>query len=260
VSEAYNALSEALADFLQNGKNVGGEPEKLDATDLTVEKLHEASAFIRDDESITTRFAKPKYWTVENFSIPNGGDGTKQGLDKYPGYDCLMLGIWGDRSNNEEGDLGNARIYQKVHLDAGRYYFGNTFQTRYNLSQAYVFAATQLLPTSAIEQEAIAWHSFASGGDNSKYDGVYFTLTDPSDVYLGFQVNLADGAGEQEFRADKVLFYGYNVNTGIETKSAYDVNTPLQIFSLSGLRLQQVPTRGFYILRQGGATRKIFAK
>lgn len=260
VSEAYNALSEALADFLQNGKNPGGEPEKLDATDLTVEKLHQASGFTRDDESVTTRFAKPKYWTVENFSIPNGGDGTKQGLDKYPGYDCLMLGIWGDRSNNEEGDLSDARLYQKVRLDAGRYYFGNTFNTRYNLTQAYLFASTQLLTTNAIEQESLAWRSFASGGDDSKYNGIYFTLDEPADVYLGFQVNLADGAGEQEFRADKVVLYGYGVQTGIETLNVSDANAPVQFYNLSGLRLQQAPTHGFYILRQGGTTRKLFAK
>ena len=260
MSEAYNALSEALADFLQNGKNPGGEPEKLDATDLTVEKLHQASAFIRDDESVTTRFAKPKYWTVENFSIPNGGDGTKQGLDKYPGYDCLMLGIWGDRDNNEEGDLSDARLYQKVHLDAGRYYFGNTFNTRYNLTQAYLFAASQLLATNAIEQESLAWRSFASGGDDSKYNGIYFTLDEPADVYLGFQINLADGAGEQEFRADKVLLYGYGIQSGIETLNVNDANAPVQYYNLSGLRLQQAPTHGFYILRQGGTTRKLFVK
>ncbi len=260
VSEAYNALSEALAQFLQNGRNVGGEPEKLDATDLTVEKLHEATLFARDDESVTTRFAKPKHWTVENFSIPNGGDGTKQGLDKYPGYDCLMLGIWGDRDNNEEGDLSNARIYQKVQLDAGRYYFGNTFNTRYNLGQAYLFAAAEPLPTTDIEQEAIAWHSFATGGDDSKYQGIYFTLDEPAEVCLGFQANLADGAGEKEFRADKVLLYGYGIDTGIETLSpAADCQRPYY-FTLSGLRLQQAPKHGFYILRQGGHTRKLLAK
>ena len=260
VSEAYNALSEALADFLQNGRNAGGEPEMLDATNLTVEKLHETSAFARDDESITTRFAKPKYWTVDNFSIPNGGDGTKQGLDKYPGYDCLMLGIWGDRNNNEVGDLSDARIYQKVHLDAGRYYFGNTFNTRYNLTQAYVFAATELLPTTAIEQQSIAWHSFASGGDDSKFDGIYFTLAEPADVYLGFQANLADGAGEQEFRADKVVLYGYGIDTSVEAPSASAAAAPRQYFTLSGLRLQQPPQHGFYLLRQDGTTRKLFAK
>ena len=221
MSEAYNALSEALADFMQNGRNAGGQPEKLNATDLTLEKLHEASGFERADESVTTRFAAPKYWTVENFSIPNGGDGTKQGLDRYPGYDCLALGLWDDRSRNEEGDLADARIYQKVHLEAGRYYFGNTFETRYNLHQAYLFAATQPVATADMETQSIAWLSLLKrNSDNSQYDGIWFTLTEPTDVLLGFQANLAEGSGQQEFRADKVVLYGYGVDTGINAPSS----------------------------------------
>ena len=261
VSEAYNALSEALADFLQNGRNGGGEPEKLNATDLTVEKLHEASAFSRDDETVTTRFAKPKYWTVENFSIPNGGDGTKQGLDKYPGYDCLMLGLWDDRDRNEDGDLTNARIYQRVQLDAGRYYFGNTFNTRYNLNQAYLFASSEPLKTSEIETASIAWRNFSTGGDDSKFDGIYFTLEQSQEVCLGFQADLANGAGQQEFRADKVVLYGYNVASGVELLNVVDnSHAPVQYFTLTGLRLQQAPQHGFYIVRQGSKTRKLFAK
>ena len=260
VSNAYNALSEALADFLQNGKNAGGEPEKFNATDLTEEKLHEASEFARDDESITSRFAKPKYWTVENFSIPNGGSGTKQGLDKYPGYDCLMLGLWDDRDSNEEGDLANARIYQRIHLDAGRYYFGNTFQTRYNLGRAYLFAASEPVATSEMEQQSLAWLNISSGGDDNKFNGIYFTLDQTQDVCLGFQANLADGSGQQEFRANKVVLYGYNVDTGIEEMRPNAAQrSPAAYYSLSGTRLQQAPQHGFYIVREGGKTRKMIA-
>ena len=261
ISAAYNTLSEALADFLQNGRNPAGEPEKLNATDLTVEKLHEASQFAREDESVTTRFAKPKYWTVENFSIPNGGDGTKQGLDKYPGYDCLMLGLWDDRDRNEEGDLSDARIYQRVHLDAGRYYFGNTFQTRYNLGQAYLFAASEPIATSEMETASIAWHNFSTGGEDSKFNGIWFTLSEPQDVCLGFQANLADGSGQQEFRADKVVLYGYGIDTSIQQLSTQSAEqAPVQIFTLSGTRLQQAPQRGIYIVRQGNKVRKLMAK
>ena len=257
ISETYNTLSEALADFLQNGRNPGGEPEKLSAVDITEEKLHEASGFSREDQSVTTRFAKPAYWTVENFGIPNGGDGTKQGLDKYPGYDCLMLGIWDDRGNSQEGDLSNARIYQTVHLDAGRYYFGNTFQTRYNLSKAYLFAASEPLPTEDIETQSIAWLDIANGGASSTFNGIFFTLSEPQDVCLGFQANLAEGAGEQEFRADKVVLYGYNIVDAIQTVSFEDnSDAPTEIYSLQGIRLQSEPQRGVYIVRKGNKTVK----
>ena len=262
VDKAYNALSEALADFLQNGRNGGGEPEKLNATDLTIEKLQEADHFARADEGVTTRFAAPAYWTVENFSIPNGGDGTKQGLDKYPGVDCLALGLWDDRDRNEEGDLTNARIYQKVTLDAGRYYFGNTFDTRYNLHQAYLFAATQPLATSDIETQSIAWLDLNQrASDNAQFDGIYFTLTEQTEVYLGFQANLADGSGQQEFRADKILLCGYDVATDIEQISTTDEEgAPVEYYTLTGVRLQQAPLHGFYLVRQGGRTVKCFNK
>ena len=261
ISTVYNTLSEALTDFLQNGRNGGGEPEKLNATDITEEKLTEANAFSRDDEAIATRFAKPKYWTVENFSIPNGNDGTKQGLDKYPGYDCLMLGLWNDRENNETGDLANARIYQRVHLDAGRYYFGNTFNTRYSLHQAYIFAASEPLATSEIEQHSIAWLNISNGGDDNKFNGIYFTLSEPQDVCLGFQANLAEGSGTQEFRINQVVAYSYNVLNGIEEISSQVVlPSSVAYYTLSGTRLQQAPQHGFYIVRQDGKTRKMVRK
>ncbi len=258
VSKAYNTLSESFADFLVNGRNPGGEPEKLDATDITIEQLHEASGFARADESVTSRFAAPEYWTVENFSIPNGGDGTKQGLDKYPGYDCLMLGIWDDRDRNEEGDLTNARIYQKVTLDAGRYYFGTTFQTRYNLNQAYLFAAEAPVATADMETQSIAWLNISNGGGDSNFNGIFFTLEEPKEVCLGFQADLANGNGQQEFRADKVVLYGYNIATAIQTVTDEDSSdAPVEIYSLQGIRLQQVPQHGVFIVKKGNKTVKM---
>ena len=258
VSNAYNSLSEALANFLQNGRNPGGQPDKMGAADLTIDKLHEGSNFARMDETVTTRFAAPQYWTVDNFYIQKGGEGIKQGLDKYPGYDCLSLGLWDDRDHNETGDLTDARIYQTVALDAGRYYFGNTFDTRYNLHQAYLFAAAQTLPTADIETRSIAWLDLNKrDADNNHFDGIYFTISQPMDVYLGFQANLAEGSGQQEFRANKVVLYGYNVESGIETMTVVeDSNAPRQYYTLTGVRLQQPPQHGFYIVRQGGKTQK----
>ena len=172
-----------------------------------------------------------------------------------------MLGIWNDRDNNEEGDLANARIYQRVHLDAGRYYFGNTFQTRYNLLQAYLFAAEEPVATSEMETTSLAWRNISNGGDDSKYNGIYFTLDEPKDVCLGFQANLADGSSAQEFRADKVVLYGYSIDTGIDDvqRSSLTVQRPTY-YTLSGVRLQQPPTHGFYIVRQGNTMRKVMAK
>ena len=134
--------------------------------------------------------------------------------------------------------------------------------TRYNLSQAYIFAAEEPLASADIESQSIAWLSIASGGDDSKYNGIYFTLDEPKDVCIGFQANLAEGSGTQEFRADKVLFYGYGAQSGIEVlpNSFNDEDAPIAIYNLAGTRLKQAPQQGIYIVRQGNKTRKVISK
>lgn len=263
VTDAYYTLNEAYNDFLVNGKNPGGEPEKLNATNVTESKLKEMSDFSRSDKSVSTRFASPEYWTVENFRIPKGGEGVKNGLDRYPGYDCLMLGLWDDREGNEDGDLANARIYQKVHLEAGRYYFGNTFNALYNLHRAYIFASEQLIPTEEMESNSLAYYSLSEGAVDGKLHGLYFTIDEDKDVYLGFQADLANGAGQQEFRAKDVVLYYYGEPTGIQDVEKDAVLTggdAVRYYTLSGLQLREAPQHGLFIVRQQGRTYKVYKR
>ena len=211
INNAYNALSAAFEDFLTNGKNPGGLASDVQNEDLTIEKLIEADNFSRLDPSVTTRFATPANWTVENFMIPNGGDGTKNGIDHYPGYDCLYLGLWNDRDNNTEGDLANARIYRTIHLEAGRYFFGAAFQTTYSITdKAYLFVADQLVPTADMDYSSIAYYPISNAKEGNDAYGLFFTLTEPQDVVIGFQADLTSGSPTQEFRARsvKLLYYG----------------------------------------------------
>lgn len=249
VEKAYNQLTAAYEDFLLNGKNKGGAPSEVGCTDVTTDFLVEADNFSRADESVTTRFASPANWTVENFKIPNGGDGVKNGIDKHPGYDCLSLGIWNDRGSNEEGSLSNARIYRKVHLDAGRYYFGASYNTTYSVNpEAYLFVSSEILPTEEIPENSIAYYAINNAPDRVEdWHGLYFTLPEEQDVYLGFQMNLNNGSSTQEFRAKavKLLYYGkinigglkelvglvetelsgvkVNENTGYYNRESYDI-------------------------------------
>lgn len=173
-------------------------------TDLTVSLLGEASRFPRQDASITSRFAAPKSWVVENFQIPCGKDGVKSGLDKNPGYDCLMLGVWDDRERAED-DLSNARIYKKVHLTPGTYYFGASYETHYNLSDDYIFVSDRMLSTADIPAKAIChWPIGQCPKDGKTLTGITFQIRKADDYYLGFQCNLAEGSPQQEFRASSV--------------------------------------------------------
>ena len=262
VIAAYNLLNEQYNDFLTNGKNAGGQADELSCKDLTETYLKEKEEFSRRDPQVVTRFSAPAYWTVENFCIDKGGEGIKGGLDKYPGKDCLNLGLWDDRDKNTEGDLTDARIYQTVHLPAGRYYFGAAYETIYNISdQAYIFAADAPLPSADIQTRSIAYYPInkAVEKDGNTY-GIYFTLEQEQDLILGFQANLMLGSGQQEFRATSVRLLQYNKTVGIESAQDDSTDTPASYYSLTGMRLKQEPQHGLYIMKQGKKAVKRYRK
>jgi alpha-L-fucosidase len=204
---AREALAEAYRSFENDGTNKGGAFNSAVEENLTTQYFIEGSNFSRSAGG-TSRFGAPKNWTVENFNIPNGGDGTKHGLDKYSGNEALMLGVWNDAGNNNSGDLSNARIYRKVTMPAGKYYFGAAYNTTYNMSQqAYMFVSTKLSATADIPSEALAYYPISSCTGDMKIQGLYFQLDAETEVYIGFQANLLNGSSTQEFRAERVVLY-----------------------------------------------------
>lgn len=208
--------------------------------DITNEVLLQDTHFSRTaGQSNSTRYGTPAHWTVENYYIPAGGDGVRNGLDRYPGYDCLTLGVWDDRQNNTAGDLYNARVYRKVDLEAGNYYFGAAYEANYQLAQAYIFAASEPLDTDDIPTQSIAYDPIADAGkDNTTLRGIYFELDQPQEVLLGFQADLASGAAQQEFRASKVslIRFGATVDDGIHeiTDAKF---SPQGVYDLHGRRV-----------------------
>ena len=204
---ARQALSEAYHAFEADGLNKGGAFNGVIEENVTTQYLIEGSNFTRSAGG-TSRFGAPQNWTVENFNIPNGGDGTKHGLDKYSGNDALMLGVWNDAGSNNAGSLTNARIYRKVTMPAGKYYFGAAYNTTYNMSQqAYMFVSTQLSETDDIPSEALAYYPISSCTGDMKIQGLNFQLDQETEVYIGFQANLLNGSATQEFRAERVVLY-----------------------------------------------------
>ena len=262
INSAYYILRQAYNDFQENGLNPGGVADKNDVTDLTVEKLTEATGFSRIDDS-TTRFSTPKYWTVENFNIPqSNSDGTKNGIDRYTGQNSLMLGVWDDKSRATTS-LVNSRIYQQIHLEKGRYFFGASFNAISNLYKAYMFVSSELLTTATIPTKSIAYYDIMNCSTNGQFYGLYFTLYEDQDVYLGFQANLSSGSTQQEFRADGVVLNRYDnaVVDAIEevrgADGAFDMNMPVEYYNISGARLNGAPARGVFIMRQGKKVMKV---
>lgn len=262
VSDMYNKLMDAYADFKANGKNAGGKPDETGSKDITVEKLTEAENFSRTEDCGTLRFGTPKYWTVENILIDKGTEGMKNGLDKYSGKDCLMLGVWNDRDDNQEGDIADARVYQRIHLDKGRYYFGGQFDALYRLYAGYIFVAEELISTSEMETQSVAYYNMMDGAIDSNHYGVYFTLEEPSDVVLGIQADLSDGDSAQEVRLSHVMLLQYSDEPdAIEDVTVKENGTSKsEYYSLQGLRLKSAPAKGLYIMRQNGKASVFMAR
>ena len=216
-----------------------------------MDMLLETNRFSRvSGQSTSSRYGTPANWTVENYKIPAGGDGTRNGLDRYPGYDCLTLGVWGDRQNNIEGDLKNARVYRKLSLGAGNYYFGATYEANYQLNEAYIFAANQTLETSDIPELSIAYDKIADAGinNNGSYRGIYFELPEEQEVILGFQADLAGGAAEQEFRASKVQLIRFGTPDAIRSIESGQVKTSHTQYDLNGRRIPFSHQKGISII------------
>jgi alpha-L-fucosidase len=209
--EEYDAAREALASayrtFASEGINAGGAFSSVIDENLTADYLVEAANFTRSAGG-NNRFGKPQNWTVENFNIPNGSSGTKQGLDNYSGKEALMLGVWNDAGSNTTGDLSNARIYRKITLPKGKYYFGAAYNTTYNMSsQAYMFVSKALCNTAEIPEQSIAYYGINKCTGNLTLQGLYFQLDEETELYIGFQANLLNGSATQEFRAENVALY-----------------------------------------------------
>ena len=204
---AREALMTAYRSFINDGVNKGGAFNGIIDANLTTQYLIEGSDFTRSAGG-TKRFGAPEYWTVENFNIPNGNDGTKQGLDKYSGREALMLGVWNDAGSNTMGNLSNARIYRKITLPAGKYYFGAAYNTTYSInSEAYMFVSKALCNTAEIPTQSIAYYGINNCTGDLKLQGLYFQLDEETEVYIGFQANLLNGSATQEFRAEQVVLY-----------------------------------------------------
>ena len=223
----------------------------VDMKDVTLPFLYERSNFSRLDENVTTRFATPKYWQVENFKIPNGAEGVKNGIDNHPGYNCLMLGVWQDRSRNQEGSLADARIYRKLYLEPGTYTLKVQFQTSYGLtSSAYMFAATELMTTKKLVRNSLAKYSLNKVGEkDERWRSITFMVDRPQDIYVGWQASLNLGGETQEFRVKEVqlLYSPKQGGDAVSSAKTGFVSEEGRLYNLQGQKLSKEPHRGIYI-------------
>ena len=218
LNTAYATLADAFSALQINGKNQvvntkgSSVQPKGTGTDVTRTYLREVRNFSRSDNT-GKRFGKPRSWTVENFQIDTGAEGVKQGIDNYPGYNCLQLGRWEESANRmNDADHENQRLYRRVTLPAGRYYFGAAYHyidpSRVG-SRAYLFVANEPLATAKVEERAIAYGTLNTADDDGNLYGLRFQLDQEQEVVLGWQM---DGREQHtEFRCQQVQLMQYPI-------------------------------------------------
>lgn len=263
IYNAYELLKLSCERFNKDVRNAGGNGDIIGASEITNDQLVESSNFTPvDGTDPTKRFASPKYWTVDNFNIPQSDNsGTKAGLDHFTGQYSISLGLWNDRSKNTIGSLSDARIYHKISLKKGRYYFGATYDNTWMPVKGYMFASEQLVHTTAIEDSTLAFYSLANCTTDGSFNGMYFTLEKDADVNVGFQCDLLQGNETQEFRAKQVkLLMIADTSTGIEVHEVAQGQTNTEYYSLGGIRLANPPEHGAFIIRSEGKAKVLMKK
>jgi len=79
--------------------------------------------------------------------------------------------------------------------------------------------------------------------------GIYFTLTEPQDIYVGFQANLSSGSETQEFRAEAVRLLSLPYDPPSVIRPILQTGDNGDIYDLTGRKLpDNNPSRGFYIV------------
>ena len=263
----YIALADAFSALQTAGRNKeeftkGDAVQPGSGTGVTTKYLGELKEFARDSKSGSKRFGAPKRWTVENYKIDCGTSGVKQGLDNYPGYNCLQLGRWEESDNQMTlADHANSRLYQRVTLPAGHYYFGAKYHSIEggNIGdKAYLMVASQVLPTEAVETEALAWCTLRTSSAGDQFYGVEFKLAEQQEVVLGWQM---DGRQRHtEFRCSEVRLKYTPLpqdETAVQSLSRETPDGPVTYYSLSGARLASPPAHGLYIQETADGVKKV---
>ena len=243
-----------------------------DDTNVSATYLGNYENIQRKDEpnsSIYYRFGTPTHWTVENYSVDNGTNGVKHGIDNFTGYNCLQLGRWEENATAmTAADHTNSRLYKRVTLPEGRYYFGAAYQymepNRIG-DNAYICVLSTPVNSADVPEQAMAYATMKSSALGSTFYGVEFSIDTEQEVILGWQMD--SNPQHSEFRASEVrlIHYPTNINTAVthpdaDNKGKPDFRSPAQYYSITGVQLNAAPRKGLFIMRQGGNTFKIYKK
>ncbi len=185
------------------------------------------------------RFGTPLNWTVENFECQTASEGLRNGIDRWSGYNALMMGFWGDASQ-AKGDPTNAKLYKKVTLPAGRYVFSAAYDVNNSMTDMYMFAAKELPDLADLKQKALAYYPITYVRANGEHHGLTFTLDKEATIYLGWIGNLTTSAN-LEFRVFEVnLLRVLDDDTAFLPQFIYDATEKDQEYSFTTSQMESL--------------------
>jgi len=182
-----------------------------DGDDVSEQYLGNFTNIQRKDVS-PARFGSPLNWIVENFNVDNGQNGIKLGIDKYSGDNDLYLGVWDD-SKNAVGDLSKTNLYRKISLPAGKYFFGATYHSTWNIMNSYLYVGNEPLTADITKEKALGYYFIPGTSSDSSFKGVTFELDAPQTVFLGWNADLSK-SDQQEIRIQEICLLRYLDESG----------------------------------------------
>ena len=156
-------------------------------------------------------------------------------LDNITGQDCLHLEVWWNQNAYYDNgyDITNVRLYQKTTLPAGRYYFGASYPSAEANEDLYIFASDRLLNTSDIPTQSIAFEQVKKAPADGTFRGLFFTLEEETEVYLGFQTDFSKvQTNNLRVSGVKLLYYG-QMNAAKVVALLQDIETELATLTIN---------------------------
>ena len=198
--------------------------------DISSTYLGNYTSIQRKDASYS-RFGTPKNWTVENFNCQTSSEGLRNGIDKWSGYNSLMMGFWGDVAN-AVGDPSNAKLYKKITLPAGKYVFTAAYDANFNMSEMYLFVSKSVPDLSNMKETALAFYPISGAPTNGEHYGLTFTIEEESTIYLGWIGDLTTSSN-LEFRATEInLLRVISEESNYLNEGAFDATVADELYTI----------------------------
>ncbi|NLK48483.1 MAG: DUF5013 domain-containing protein [Bacteroidales bacterium] len=203
VKEAIDKLQADFSHFMTTSSVKGGVLSTANTQNITNKTLVESRNFSRSDEG--GRFGLlGEPWTVTGNIINQEGN-TKGGYDNFGNSRSIGVQKW----YASDPAITNGMIFQTTTLPAGSYKLRINVHEQAGLQNSEIYLAVnkgRILPISAqVKNRALAYYDMSNASTGNQYEVCEFTLTEQTQVALGWVVYIAGSAANRSMRVNEIL-------------------------------------------------------